>query len=198
MRPKDSGFTLIELLVVIAIIAILAAILYPVFASARVAARRAQCLSNLRQIGMAIKTYNTDNRDTFPPLWPWIPRVVPYCKSDKIFICPGQNPKSRPEGTYSYAMNWYVAGTKEMRYIDWLTRQGGPSPNLCIVVTENDGGTDWCWYSAWSPWRCCWLTPDDKVNHSRHGIKGNFLCIDGHVVQSDVTDKPNSPYWMKN
>ena len=198
MKSKDSGFTLIELLVVIVIIAVLAGILFPVYLRARQSATRAQCFSNLRQIGLAIKMYNTDNHDCFPPLWPWIPRVMPYCKSSNIFICPAQNPNSRPAGTYSYAMNWYVAGTNEVHYIDWLTRQGGPSPNLCIVLSENDGGIDWCWYSAWSPWKCCWLTPDDNVNHSRHDRMGNFLCIDIHVARSDATDKADCPYWMKS
>lgn len=60
------GFTLIELLVVIAIIAILAAILFPVFAKARDAARASTCVSNMNQIGKAIKTYMTDWEDTFP------------------------------------------------------------------------------------------------------------------------------------
>lgn len=205
MRSKDSGFTLIELLVVIAIIAILAAILFPVFMSARATARRAACISNLRQIGMAIKMYNSDNHDTFPPLGSWITkRVMPYTKGPAVFICPAQNPTARPAGTYSYAMNWYVAGNKEQQYIDWLTRQGGPAPNLCIVLAECDGGIDWCWFSAWSPWKCCWLVhasdpngTDVPVNHSRHDKMGNFLCIDSHVARSDETDKPNSPYWMK-
>jgi prepilin-type N-terminal cleavage/methylation domain-containing protein len=60
MRFRSSGFTLIELLVVIAIIAILAAILFPVFAQARVKARQATSLSNLRQLGMALALYRTD------------------------------------------------------------------------------------------------------------------------------------------
>src|SRR5439155_20438681 len=61
MRWKRRGFTLIELLVVIAIIAILAAILFPVFAQARDKARGAACLSNLKQMGMALMMYMQDN-----------------------------------------------------------------------------------------------------------------------------------------
>jgi prepilin-type N-terminal cleavage/methylation domain-containing protein/prepilin-type processing-associated H-X9-DG protein len=64
---RHKGFTLIELLVVIAIIGILAAMVFPVFARARESARKAVCLSNLKNIGLAIQMYLADNNDTFPP-----------------------------------------------------------------------------------------------------------------------------------
>ncbi|HEX2999665.1 MAG TPA: DUF1559 domain-containing protein [Armatimonadota bacterium] len=66
-RRKELGFTLIELLVVIAIIAILAAILFPVFAQARESARKATCQSNLKQIGLAVQQYLQDYDEVFPP-----------------------------------------------------------------------------------------------------------------------------------
>lgn len=66
---KKQGFTLIELLVVIAIISILAAILFPVFARARENARRASCMSNLKQIGLGIMQYTQDNDERYPPNW---------------------------------------------------------------------------------------------------------------------------------
>ncbi|HOJ21988.1 MAG TPA: DUF1559 domain-containing protein [Armatimonadota bacterium] len=66
-RQSRTGFTLIELLVVIAIIAILAAILFPVFARARENARKANCQSNLKQIGLAFQQYRQDYDET----WPW-------------------------------------------------------------------------------------------------------------------------------
>ena len=66
-HPRTRGFTLIELLVVIAIIAILAAILFPVFAQARAAARKAACTSNMKQIGLAMQGYSTDYDGYMPP-----------------------------------------------------------------------------------------------------------------------------------
>jgi prepilin-type N-terminal cleavage/methylation domain-containing protein/prepilin-type processing-associated H-X9-DG protein len=71
------GFTLIELLVVIAIIAILAAILFPVFARAREKAKQASCQSNLKQIGLAMQMYATDYDEGLPPTWTWVPASWP-------------------------------------------------------------------------------------------------------------------------
>ena len=72
-QTHRRGFTLIELLVVIAIIAILAAILFPVFARAREKARQASCVSNLKQIGLAMQMYASDYDERCPPTWGWVP-----------------------------------------------------------------------------------------------------------------------------
>lgn len=113
-RPADRAFTLIELLVVIAIIAILAAILFPVFAQAKAAAKKTQCLSNNKQIGTALYLYLNDYDDTMPmanypappayqgPPWTvfqfhngagvselaWADLLHPYTKNIQIFACP--------------------------------------------------------------------------------------------------------------
>ena len=106
--PRQRGFTLIELLVVIAIIAILAAILFPVFAQAREKARATSCISNMREIGTAVRMYVDDNDSTWPifqayntldysgnPAPPWTvnhlgveTEVAPDIKSHAIFQCP--------------------------------------------------------------------------------------------------------------
>lgn len=105
--PGRRAFTLIELLVVIAIIAILAAILFPVFAQAREAARKTQCLSNTKQIGTAYMLYLQDYDETFPPHvtertapagtpdtavdrapFSYKTKLLPYTKNDGIFKCP--------------------------------------------------------------------------------------------------------------
>lgn len=112
-----SGFTLIELLVVIAIIAILAAILFPVFARARENARRTSCISNLKQMGLATMQYTQDYDETLPKsnygvpegydypdgkewytntlYWPQM--IYPYHKSNQVFFCPSSPDSNRTD-----------------------------------------------------------------------------------------------------
>lgn len=105
VRPHKYGFTLIELLVVIAIIAILAAILFPVFAQAREEARRISCISNMKQIGLALRMYAQDYDEFYPHLRlgpgdagaNWRTAIYPYVKSIGVFGCPS-NPFARPAG----------------------------------------------------------------------------------------------------
>lgn len=100
-RPRNRGFTLIELLVVIAIIAILAAILFPVFARARENARRAACMSNHKQMGLGIMQYTQDYDEKYPSAYyykngasgsggyvHWSGAIQPYVKSTQLFTCP--------------------------------------------------------------------------------------------------------------
>ena len=109
-RNTKGAFTLIELLIVIAIIAILAAILFPVFARARENARRTSCSSNLKQLGLGVMQYIQDYDETYPFNWDydgggsitnpelegWRYYMQPYVKSVQIFQCPSSAP---PSGT---------------------------------------------------------------------------------------------------
>jgi prepilin-type N-terminal cleavage/methylation domain-containing protein/prepilin-type processing-associated H-X9-DG protein len=106
-RSDHKGFTLIELLVVIAIIALLAAILFPVFARARENARRASCQSNLKQIYLGITQYTQDYDERYCPVlaagnngtgtapgpgyYRWMDCVQPYVKSTQLFDCPSDS-----------------------------------------------------------------------------------------------------------
>ena len=119
---RRRGFTLIELLVVIAIIAILAAILFPVFARAREKARQSSCLSNTRQLTLAFMQYVQDYDEVFPTWgrtgWPpptipymtWWCEVYPYVKNGPVFVCP-TNSNGTSTGSYwgaPWIENWYV------------------------------------------------------------------------------------------
>jgi len=109
---KQRGFTLIELLVVIAIIAILAAILFPVFAQARAKARQASCTSNVKQLSLGFMMYVQDYDENFP-YWNWgnsnglsgtvtrnhfesfwINAIYPYVKNGGVYACPSSNDDS--------------------------------------------------------------------------------------------------------
>ncbi len=100
---RARAFTLIELLVVIAIIAILAAILFPVFAKARDKARQTTCLSNLRQLGNAFLMYGSDYDETFPIQYNWKTNLQPYMKSTQICVCP-----SRPTLPWYYGQGYNI------------------------------------------------------------------------------------------
>lgn len=122
---KKTGFTLIELLVVIAIIAILAAILFPVFAKAREKARQTSCESNMRQLGLGFMQYVEDNNEQFPNSINygsgWAGHIYPYVKSTGVFSCPDDaDPRTGIGGDnlpfnkavdfpVSYAWNGYIA-----------------------------------------------------------------------------------------
>ena len=150
-QNRRKAFTLIELLVVIAIIAILAAILFPVFARARENARRSSCSSNFKQIGLGLMQYTQDYDERFPlsaisqvrpsvdgtPIG-WADAIQPYVKSTQILQCPSE-PNAPPNPNVPNVIG----------YTDyWLNKNAGNgdqplasllNPTLSILVGE--GGT---------------------------------------------------------
>lgn len=133
---KRRGFTLIELLVVIAIIAILASILFPVFARAREKARQSSCLSNVKQIMLGVTMYSQDYDETYVSLWvdadgstdqspgdyTWRTAVLPYIKNTQIFQCPSKKMTTAFNGGMDYGYNSGYG----LNAVHWVT--GNPTP----------------------------------------------------------------------
>jgi prepilin-type N-terminal cleavage/methylation domain-containing protein len=155
ISTNRSGFTLIELLVVIAIIAILAAILFPVFAQAREKARATTCLSNEKQIGLAALMYTQDNDETYPWAWGlggnWVSLIDPYIKSagesmwgisvkNTVWMCPDDSTGD----TISYTSNAMLlgGGAPAWGYAlePALTLAGVDSPAQCVFAAESIPG----------------------------------------------------------
>ncbi|WP_324199255.1 DUF1559 domain-containing protein [Chthonomonas sp.] len=167
MQSKRA-FTLIELLVVIAIIAILAAILFPVFAQAREKARSISCLSNLKQIGLATMMYAQDYDETFfqlpwhrkpgdtgcppnpnapcPTVW-WSDLLMPYIKNQAIFSCPSNN--DTLFSTWGYTPPKYrVTYGLDHPYLDTGPHTTSDLSNPSEVAFFSDDRYAWNWYTC--------------------------------------------------
>jgi len=144
-----KGFTLIELLVVIAIIAILAAILFPVFAQAREKARQSTCLSNNKQIGLAVMMYTDDYDEIYPirmnsfpnmPTYACVPMALrPYTKNDKIWKCPSQKGSglaiSGDLSVYGYYNNHYCFNNRVLASVNYNGGNLTTEDNYANVVS---------------------------------------------------------------
>lgn len=147
-RPLQRGFTLIELLVVIAIIALLAAILFPVFARARENARKSSCQNNLKQIGIGIAQYVQDYDETFPlargsanigdnealigATWHMV--TFPYTKSLQIYNCPSASNPTVTMGCFGGTECGSSSNAQFYRKVPWSYVA------CCVVNTGEYGG----------------------------------------------------------
>jgi len=148
-QPR-TGFTLIELLVVIAIIAILAAILFPVFASARESARKTSCLSNLKQLGVATMTYTTDYDETFPEVFhavsgsgmehgmSEIELYYPYIKSMAVLFCPSASATDDYNTGWGYA--WPPTTASYLNFPQWSNFHHGLNYGYNWGPLQDPGG----------------------------------------------------------
>ncbi len=189
-RKRSKGFTLIELLVVIAIIAILAAILFPVFARARENARRASCSSNLKQIGLGVMQYMQDYDEKFIPPQNDNNTIAlvtqPYVKSRQIFICPSASGKANTIANALATRNisWSVGSATANPPTNSEGSYGMNTPLEGLAVAEVQTTTlvpmlfDCTWYSEGT----AGVTAGGHLqNAARHFDGNNITYVDGHT-----------------
>jgi len=219
MRKLTRAFTLIELLVVIAIIAILAAILFPVFAKVREKARQTSCVSNLKQIGLAMAQYSQDFDEISTPRvvgknggdYPFEDLLFPYTKSVGIYQCPS-NPRKDLLIT-----NYLGVGVTTVQHISYAASTGGntangafsdangkplasfQSPAQLIGLVESTASlTDYAINYGGPQWKS--MEGDISAGNyngslfSGHTGFSNFMFMDGHVKSMRplaTLDKPD-------
>ena len=205
---RRKGFTLIELLVVIAIIAILAAILFPVFARAREKARQASCQSNLKQIALAVLMYVEDHDEIFPfwatftadgsyqpmPVYPgnnyvvlWADAIYPYVKNTQIFVCPSMR------GDW-IGYSWNANLGDEGNYRNTAPRWTGvslasvPEPagtgmivDRKIITYYNPPDVFWESKGGYFPVMGTDNLTDLTWAHNPHNEGSNIVFVDGHA-----------------
>ncbi len=175
------GFTLIELLVVIAIIAILAAILFPVFARAREKARQTSCLSNTKQLMLGFMMYAQDYDECLPgyiyasgsvPYLRWYDMIEPYVKNTQIFICPSARTRT-PTG-YGFNYRFISFGMRQSTSIvgDPITSLGAiVYPSVTVIIADS---TQYYVRGPGTTNASYWPAP-------RHNGGANFGLADGHA-----------------
>ncbi len=219
---QRNGFTLIELLVVIAIIAILAAILFPVFARARENARRTSCLSNVKQLGLGYMQYTQDYDEMYPLIAAtteqvihpngvshtnsWGMRIYPYVKSVQIFNCPSNTATPWQGGTGSgtstsphffYSSSYGASTALFSNSLVPVKISAVAKVSETVMVADSTGANPYMIYQLFNTTR--------YIN-DRHLDGANFLFADGHAkwkkMSRNASDQPIHPtaaqgvYWL--
>ncbi len=217
MLTRTKGFTLIELLVVIAIIAILAAILFPVFARARERARQTSCLSNIRQITTGTLMYAQDYDDRLPrsgyweetadPRWMlhWYDAIMPYLMNEQILNCPSSRSTNPRDWNYGFVVQitGYATHTFAFEHPDGTSIPATPAP---VLMAEIDSPSERVFVSDahhFNTMVTFWYrtdSPHDQVGGAwywvdgRHNGGANLGFVDGHARWMPST----SPYGPQN
>jgi len=206
---NKKGFTLIELLVVIAIIAILAAILFPVFAKVRAQARKISCLSNAKQIGLGVMQYVQDNDETFPysdwfnnrgctlgapgcgkfrsnGIFTYADGIYPYVKSMAAYTCP-----NHPKDALGYGLNTFLTPVSNpsaipgqgfnYKYIATLAQVNEPANRIMIgeLAWSDAAGDAGPWYTT------IYQDNYQSVSAAQNG-SNNYVFCDGHAKSMKV------------
>ncbi len=178
---RRAGFTLIELLVVIAIVAILAAILFPVFAAAREKARLTSCATNLRQLGMAARMYAQDYDELIPteptlynPHLTLTRALGPYVKNDQLWYCLSATAATHPTIVNSAAN--LAAGNISFHWFSYASEPTGLRPQwmpATHVLTHLDRPNRWLMTD--------WFERNGQTAHRVSNKTMNIAFCDGHV-----------------
>lgn len=211
MLAKQRGFTLIELLVVIAIIAILAAILFPVFARAREKARQTSCLNNVKQLGLSFMMYAQDYDETLVPLanggygvarYNWYVIIQPYIKNQQILAC-ASDPK-RAVG-YGLSFNNIACDDTSAGHLGVgaaLANIESPADALMLTDAERADGAQIYFIYSLKRYALGAVTgyPNNGIpNPGRHNDGNNVAFCDGHakwIATSTMLDR-NWDGWQK-
>jgi len=212
--PRRSAFTLIELLVVIAIIAILAAILFPVFAQAREKARQTSCLSNHRQVGTAAMLYVQDYDEKWVPysvgdgnnqhLWPVL--LQPYIKNTRVFIEPSNPSRTYWEAQKGQPASWagiFVAiGMNSSIAWNWtLASSTYPAETIafCDTALKYPGGkSPWQLYGYYTTWWTDTFVPEKLAPPTSPAYSGNHAPpAFWHSGGANVTFLDGHAKWMR-